>query len=143
MYKKNLRKKFLIDRTMQIHLAIRLIGYWTGMWLLIFGLPFVGLIIFRAATTELGIVELSARIVEDFWFPAITSMLALPIVARDSIRFSHRIAGPIFRLEREMKNLAENGHAEEVHPRNGDYCTGVASEFNRILQRFGRQDQTS
>lgn len=142
MNKKALRKKFVVDRKMQVNLAVRLIGYWVGMWAVIFGLPFVAMLVYRSITTQFAFSELISRLAGDFWFPATISLMIMPIVARDSIRFSHRIAGPVFRLRRELKNLADNGTAEEVHPRDGDYCTELADEFNRVVRRYSRQEQS-
>jgi hypothetical protein len=139
--KKRLRKKVLVDRKLQLQLAVRMIGYWVGIWGLIFGFPFVALLIYRVATSQGSVSELMPKLIDDFWFPAVMSLLMAPLVVRDCIRFSHRIAGPIFRLQREMQNLADGKETEEVRPRDADFCQEIAGQFNRLVRKFAKQEK--
>ena len=50
-------------------------------------------------------------------------------------RVTNRFAGPIFRLRRSMRELADGEHVEPVHLRKGDYWQDVADQFNRVIQR--------
>jgi hypothetical protein len=96
------RRIFLIDKRFQLRLATRLIGYWVFMWSLVFGLPIVMVFGYQLVATRLPVYELFTGIISDFWFPVVMSLLVAPIVIRDSIRFSHRVAGPLFRLHRDL-----------------------------------------
>lgn len=133
---KRLRKKILVDKDLQLRLAGRLFGYWTTMWLLVFALPFVSTLAYRWFSTSLPLGQLFGHLIEEFWFPILISLLLLPIAVRDSIRFSHKFAGPFFRLHREMRNLADGNLAEEVRPRDGDFCHDFAKDFNRVLRKM-------
>jgi hypothetical protein len=60
-------------------------------------------------------------------------VIASFVVAIQGLRFSHRIAGPCYRLCRSMERVRDGDIAFRVHLRKGDYLTEVASEFNRLL----------
>ena len=65
----------------------------------------------------------------------VMSLLVLPIVFWDSIRFSHRIAGPVKRLGNDFKRLVDG---EAVHPiklRKNDFCHELAENFNRLIEQ--------
>lgn len=62
-------------------------------------------------------------------------LLMLPLLVYDILKLTNRFAGPVFRLRREMRRLAEG---EKVHPlkfREGDYWSDLTPAFNAILQR--------
>ena len=143
MDKRKLRKKILIDKNLQLRLARRLFGYWATMWLLVFVLPFLTTLIYRWFFMSVPFAELLGHMVEEFWFPILISLLLLPIAVRDSIRFSHKFAGPFFRLHREMRNLADGNLAEEVRPRDGDFCHEFAADFNRVLRKMNAIKQAN
>ena len=136
MDKRKFRKKILVDKKLQLRLAGRVFGYWATMWMLVLVLPVLSTLIYRWFSSSVPFGELFGHLVEDFWFPALISLLLVPIAIRDSFRFSHKFAGPMFRLHREMKNLADGHLAEEVRPRDGDFCHEFAAEFNRLLQKM-------
>lgn len=67
--------------------------------------------------------------------PSILAVLVLaPIFLRDLCKLSNRFAGPIGRLQRAMRELAEGDNVEPVHFRDGDFWQDVAADFNRLAQ---------
>lgn len=58
-----------------------------------------------------------------------------PAFAYDSVRLSHRFAGPVYALRSALRTLAEGGSIQEVTFRRGDYWTELASDLNRLAAR--------
>lgn len=74
----------------------------------------------------------------DSWvFQAIYALLALSIVALVagiSILFTHKIAGPIYKIERSFRQIMdEKDLSQRVFLRTGDELQELAEEINRLL----------
>lgn len=75
--------------------------------------------------------------------PTFVAVIVLaPIFIRDMIQFSHRFVGPIVRLRREMKDLAEGRINPPLKFRENDYWKELAEDFNKVtaLAAQARQD---
>ncbi len=55
------------------------------------------------------------------------------------IFFTHRIAGPAYRLGKTLRALADGEQPPPVRLRKGDYLTELAEETNRLLQAWEAQ----
>jgi len=65
--------------------------------------------------------------------PAIlASVLLLPLVALDVVRFSHRFVGPLVRLRNDLKRLADGEEVRPVNFRKNDHWHDLAEQFNRV-----------
>ena len=110
--KKSLRKQFFVDPQVQGGLVWRLILY----WVLCLGAMIAILLCWRMIT---GPARVFYTHFDDMWFhygPAlIVSLLLLPLVIVDTIRYSNRFAGPMLRLRRSMRDLARGEHVEPLH----------------------------
>lgn len=126
------RKQYLVDKKLQLGLAMRLFTYWTATWLVVFCVP----ILVRTFTSSLSFAQLAVSLLDDFWFPMLISAFAMPIVAYDCIRFSNKVAGPAFKLRRAIADLADNKEVNPVSFRKGDFCQELAADFNRLLTRI-------
>jgi methyl-accepting chemotaxis protein len=77
---------------------------------------------------------------DDLWFqfgPAlIASFILLPLVIYDIISLSNRFTGPLFRLRRSMRALANGEEVKPIRFRDGDFWQGLAEEFNAVLERM-------
>lgn len=73
-------------------------------------------------------------------FPAIYALLALSIVvlvAGISILFTHKIAGPIYKIERSFRQIMdEKDLSLRVFLRTGDELQELAEEINRLLDHL-------
>jgi signal transduction histidine kinase len=55
---------------------------------------------------------------------------------------SHRFAGPLERLEEELKKISEKGHYKHrIHLRKSDDVRPVAEGINKILDKLEGKDQ--
>jgi hypothetical protein len=77
---------------------------------------------------------------DDMWFhygPAlIASFILLPMVILDIVRLSNRFAGPLVRLRRAMRALAQGEEVRAIHFRENDFWQEFADEFNAIAARM-------
>ncbi len=126
------RFNWMVSKEMQLGFSRRLLVYWCGTWLAIFAVPICA----RLLVTKLPFSELASELVADMWFPMMMSLLVLPIIFWDSIRFSHRIAGPVCRINRNIKRLVDGESAEQVTLRENDFCQELANDFNRLVSKF-------
>jgi nitrogen fixation/metabolism regulation signal transduction histidine kinase len=72
-----------------------------------------------------------------FYGPAaIASLLLMPLVAWDVIRLSNRFVGPILRMRRAMKALAQGEQVQPIAFREGDFWREFAGDFNAVAERL-------
>ncbi len=134
----NRRQKWMVNNGLQQGLCRRLLSYWCGTWLAIFALP----ICVRLLFSSLSFSQLAAEFVSDLWFPMMMSLLVLPIVIWDSIRFSHRVAGPVIRVGNSMRRLANHQTVSPIQLRKDDFCHDLANDFNQLLKAYSADSQT-
>ncbi|NQU21286.1 MAG: hypothetical protein HQ567_08390 [Candidatus Nealsonbacteria bacterium] len=133
---KHLRKQFFVDPKVQGALVGRVILYWMVCIITI------GLMILCWRTVT-GPVRLFYMHFSDMWFfhgPAIlASAVLLPLVVIDIIRLSNRFTGPMLRLRRSMRALAQGEHVEPILFRDEDFWQEFAEEFNTLAARVQGQ----
>ncbi len=76
--------------------------------------------------------------------PLATSMLLwllllLPKFTYDSFKFSNRFVGPVTRLRRALRELAEGKPFSPIRFRKGDYWQEMAEELNRAVAALTKQ----
>ena len=54
------------------------------------------------------------------------------------IRFSHHVAGPIYRLKRDMKKLAKGDKIEHLQFRKTDMLNGIDEQLNIIAKKLNQ-----
>jgi hypothetical protein len=60
----------------------------------------------------------------------------LPVFIFDTIKLSHRFAGPVLRLRNEMRAVADGGELRRLSFRKGDFWHSLAEDYNALLDRF-------
>jgi hypothetical protein len=126
--KKALRKRFFVDPKVQGGLALRIALYWLVCLLTIT----LMLLCWRIIT---GPVRPFYTHLDDLWFfngPAIVaSLLLLPLVVVDIVRWSNRFAGPMLRLRRSMRALARGESVKPIEFRGNDFWCRKATPLRR------------
>jgi hypothetical protein len=71
---------------------------------------------------------------------AILALLAVSsiILFYFGIRFSHHVAGPLYKLEKTVEKLARGEKAEPLHFRKSDLVNGLADKFNILIEELNR-----
>lgn len=136
---KDQRRIVVVDQELQHGLSRRLITYWAGTWFAVFALPIMA----RMISEPMSFDQLCQGIISDFWFPMLVSILLLPIVAWDCIRFSHRAAGPIFRINRVIRDMSNGKPAQEIRLRSNDFCGELADNVNLLIERQAAERESA
>ena len=129
------RKRTYIDPHVQGVLARRLIFHWAAFVVLAVLIAFCMQILGNPLRT---IREHAQQI---WWVhgPFFLVLLALlPVFVRDSIKLSHRFAGPIYRLRTTIRTIAEGNPAPRLKFRDDDYWHGLADDFNTMVERLSK-----
>ncbi len=130
------RKQLFVDSKVQGALALRVVLYW-GACLLTMTLM---LVCWRILTGSARAFYLQ---LDEMWFhykPAlVASILLLPLVVVDVLRLSNHFAGPMVRLRRAMRALAEGKRVEPIHFRENDFWREFADEFNALAANVSSQ----
>ncbi len=127
------RKQLLVDRRVQGALMLRTASYWLYCLLTLTLMT----LCWRIAVTEPQPFQSHLHALKvDFAPAAIGSLLLLPIVLVDVLRLSNRFTGPMFRVRRMMKQLAEGETIPPLAFRDGDFWSEFAGDFNAVAKRL-------
>lgn len=134
----NSRKQYLVDRQTQIGIAVQLVALWFAGIVIVAGFPIFAMLIYGGMVAQLPLNMIFSQIVEAIWFPMMMSVIVVPLGIWYSIRFSNRLAGPVFRIKRELGRLESGEEAFQVTLRRGDFFTDLADSYNNLRVRFMR-----
>lgn len=129
----NQRSKEYVDPQVQGALWRRLVLHWLAFTSVAAALV-VGLEWMSDPFQQVGAVIASA-----WWtYSPLLLVLAclLPVFIFDSIRLSHRFAGPVFRLRKVMKELAQGTIPARVEFRENDFWREMATDVNRVIEQM-------
>jgi nitrate/nitrite-specific signal transduction histidine kinase len=70
-----------------------------------------------------------------FWVLAIGVLLVIGQIGVLTVFFSHRLAGPIYRLERVCHDLIEGKYDQQIVLRKGDEMQNLATLFNEAMAK--------
>jgi hypothetical protein len=66
-------------------------------------------------------------------------LVLMPVMAWDTIRFSHRLVGPIVRFRKALQEMARGEPVRPVKLREGDYLTHLRDDFNKMLEELQKR----
>jgi methyl-accepting chemotaxis protein len=137
---KNRRKQRFIDLAVQGALIRRILLH----WFLFLATACMVLPVWRIVTgaEPLGpFTELMAR----GWVhsgPIFVILLAmLPVFVWDTVRFSQRFAGPMYRFHKTIQDINAGEESRRIKLREGDFWTQVADDFNVMMERMEQRDK--
>jgi len=91
------------------------------------------------STAQLGRYA-EARLSEVFswlnWLLLIECVIFTIIAGIMSLKLTHKVAGPLYRMEKLVKAMAEKGQAEEIRIRKNDELHGLASALNELMRKI-------
>jgi hypothetical protein len=67
-------------------------------------------------------------------------LFMLPVFVLDTIKLSHRFAGPIYRLRQTIRQIAQGDPPPRLKFRDFDFWQGLAKDFNRMVDRLTTGD---
>ena len=135
MGKRQMRKQYLINKRFQINLAIRffvcllLVAIVSG-WAVYYA-------VWKAVIIELHGVQLARLyhvIGERILFYGLGAIIGLSVL---SIFFSHKIAGPVYRMKKTVdKFLETEAKPGTIRLRKGDAFKDLADSLNRLFSKI-------
>lgn len=127
------RKQLLVEPRVQLTLIRRVVVYW---------LCTAATVEFLYLTRQIAIGPEQSSFWgyffnDDLWQAAIRlaigALVVLPLIIWDMLRMSNRFAGPIYRMRRTLRKVADNGPIENVKLRQGDFWGDFAEDLNAAL----------
>jgi len=140
------RKKEFVSRPLQGRLMMQIGLYWVLYHVFLWHAIFV----FRYAEVRLAsggssapfsLPELYGQFVRDYYPIIICALITLPIVVVDMMKMTHRIAGPLVRFRRTLRDLSEGKQVPPLKLRKGDLLMEFQDEFNEYLMRLSDRCQ--
>jgi hypothetical protein len=124
------RRKVYIDSRVQGALVRRILFHW-----LLF-LCVASLVAFVLQVLSNPFQPLAEH-AHDIWWnqgPFLVVMLfLLPVFVVDTVKLSHRFAGPIYSLRRAIQDIAQGKPARKLKFRTGDFWHELSEDFNAML----------
>ena len=133
------RKKTYVDPQVQGALVRRLVLHWLAFLLV------AGLVAFSLQVLSDPFRSIGEHTLATWWTHGpflLVMLLILPVFVLDTIKLSHRFAGPIFRLRKTIRAIADGEPPQPVQFRDFDYWKGLAEDFNRMIERLSASDST-
>lgn len=127
------RKKKFVDPQVQGALIRRLILHWISF------VAVASVLAFFLQVLSNPFRPISQHAQQLWWThgPFILVMIfMLPVFVVDTIKLSHRFAGPIYRLRHTVRNIAQGGDVKLLKFRDFDFWQGLAVDFNSMIQRL-------
>ena len=139
MSQPELRKNFVSDPQVQWALARRITLHWSlylvavistsSLMHVLLGLP------------ESRVVD-SLQTALEAQLPTLAVFaVLLPLFIGDTLRLSHRFAGPMVRLRHQLQALGEGRATQPLQFRSGDFWQSTAEDFNRTRERINELER--
>lgn len=134
------RRQLYIDPAVQTAFILRAVFYWVTCLVTV-----VMMLVFTSMLAEPA--RLFYPNADSLWFrfvpTALTALLMLPVIVFDMLRLSNRLVGPVFRLRRGLRQLAEGQPVQPIHFRDGDFWRDFADEFNAVAAQLQAAQKTA
>jgi hypothetical protein len=123
---------FFVDREVQGALVWRVLLYWNFFVIVI---PLMLLLRELCLVPGASLGDAIRGMASRYSPVMFASLLLLPLVMFDLIRTTHRMTGPILRLRRALREVAEGRPAQPLNFREHDFWRDLATDFNRAAAR--------
>jgi hypothetical protein len=130
------RKQVLIDKHVQGSIVAHLVIYWLTC---IVAIEVVSLLWFVATVPDQPSFFdylLNATTLASGSRTILTALVLLPFIIRDALKLSNRFAGPVFRMQRALKQVVVDGTFDPIELRENDFWHDFASDLNAALRRL-------
>lgn len=127
------RKKTFVDPKVQGALVRRLVFHWCAF------LGVAALVAFCLQVLSNPFRSLEEHAQQVWWTHGpflLVMFFLLPVFILDTIKLSHRFAGPIYRLRNVVRGLANGDEFKPLKFREVDFWQGLADDFNRMVYRL-------
>jgi hypothetical protein len=127
------RKKTFVDPKVQGALVRRLVLHWCAF------IAVAGLVAFCLQVLSNPFTSVREH-AENVWWThgpfLLVLVFMLPVFIVDTIKLSHRFAGPIYRMQQTIRSLARGGAFTPIKFREFDFWQNMAEDFNQMVERL-------
>jgi len=129
--------KFVVDKKLQVGMSLQITGF-LYMYLVLFALlaNFVALKTVLFGGSEEAYVQAVTRLdifLQVFVFPLVATFICMCL---HGLVFSHRIAGPVYRIKDMLNRIRGGDLAQDVHIRTNDYFHDLCDDLNSMIERL-------
>lgn len=131
------RKRYFVDKNIQGMLIRQAIKYWIACLGAVAALTTAGLVFISPGIA--GLVNSGNTLstaLSMLFIGIVSSLVLLPFVLLQVVRVSNRFVGPVYRLRRSMKELAEGKPVQPVRFRQDDFWQDFADSFNQVAEQM-------
>ncbi|HEX6961936.1 MAG TPA: hypothetical protein VF175_08730 [Lacipirellula sp.] len=132
------RRKTFVDAKVQGALVRRLVLHWSAF------IAVASVVAFALQVLTNPFRPLETHLQEMWWTHGpflLVMFFMLPVFIVDTIKLSHRFAGPIYRLRNVIRSMAEGEPYKPVTFREKDFWQGLAEDFNQMVERISGKEQ--
>jgi hypothetical protein len=135
--KPKFRNKLFVDAPVQMMLVTRVLTH----WVIFFTLFFLTLLTIEYFLRDPGVTIFDCMMIvsSKHAIVIVLSLALLPVFLYDTIKMSHRFAGPIYRFRKSLKTLAEGQVVEEISFRGKDFWSDLSNDFNQVAKKLNQQ----
>lgn len=135
------RTKLFVDAKVQGTLLTRIVIYWVYCMLFLTVPMLIGN---TYANPNVFLSEQIRQMWQQCWPIYAAAAVMLPFVLYDVLKLSNKFAGPLYRLRRELRRLADGEDVQPIHFRDNDFWQDLTDPFNTIVMRLkaGRRNGT-
>lgn len=140
------RKQVYVNRSIQGTVMKRFAVYWLGyhltLWhsMLLYGY-FRGLMLRSDPNGGMGFWQYYGKFFEANHTVLLCCVAVCPLLLWDTLRVTHRIAGPIVRFKKALKQLSRGEYVGPIQLREHDLMDDLKDAFNEFLASRERADQ--
>jgi hypothetical protein len=133
----NRRRKRIVDQGFQVGMAVRLLLVLTALFAAGIALAFAPSAYVLATTNDLKSLEPAAAeflvLHKRLWPAALLSFAGIFVYV---ILFTHRVAGPVYRINAVLRTLIDDGDPPVVKFRTGDYFQPTAALLKELSEKM-------
>ena len=131
-------KNYLIIKNLQLGLTARFL-FLTVIFALF--ISYEGYITIWPVVSEVIPRDLSALVKHQVFFRlCLFTLPVLFVIVAFSIVFSHRIAGPLYRIEKTLDDFIAGKEVEPIRLRRGDELKELASKINQVIEKNKKKE---
>lgn len=133
------RRIYLIEKSFQVKFILKFCGLVVFGGLLTIGLLY--LLAMQSNTVSFVNSRVVVRATSDFILPILIQTVAVVIIivglatVMVTLLFSHKIAGPLYRLKKVLKDLEGGDFSSDFHIRHLDQLQDLADTFNNTINK--------
>ena len=127
------RSKLYVDNAVQGAIAKRVMFHWF-LFFTLMSLSVVSLEFFLGES-HLSLAQHMGVVWGKYAFFFILMLALLPTFIYDTVKLSHRFAGPVMRLKDSLRRLPDGEQVPQLKFRENDFWLDLSHDFNRVAGR--------